>query len=414
MARPSPERIPYLVPWTRVASNGAVTTGTFDSGAVNQTYKTNRTWTGSVTPGYMSKSRREKKKLTVLAHTMTLNKDAGLAYREILTYRNFPGGPLFVSTYNISNAVVLASFPGLAHLDSAYTAARARLADKMSDLSLNVAQAFGERRQTSKLLVDTAQRIVVAARALKQGRLGDLTTALSSSGKTFGVSPKQWERYMKTEANKRIANHWLELQYGWKPLLQDAFGAAELLSRHISADRWVHRSDAHATKSQHAYSKSSSFPFAEVLTRWTTKTKMASCYRMDSESRVGLQATGISNPALLAWELLPYSFVVDWFLPVGNYLQALNAFSGFEFVQGWISSKTIWQQQVSVNAARTYNSGLNTESYSYLYSTDRVKYDRNPINSFPAVGRLQFKNPIGGEPVARLFTAVALMRVLFK
>jgi hypothetical protein len=37
-----------------------------------------------------------------------------------------------------------------------------------------------------------------------------------------------------------------------------------------------------------------------------------------------LGALGLNNPAGVLWEKLPYSFVIDWFLPVGNYLEALG------------------------------------------------------------------------------------------
>jgi hypothetical protein len=33
---------------------------------------------------------------------------------------------------------------------------------------------------------------------------------------------------------------------------------------------------------------------------------------------------GLYDPAGLAWELLPFSFVADWFVPIGNYLENLN------------------------------------------------------------------------------------------
>lgn len=38
-----------------------------------------------------------------------------------------------------------------------------------------------------------------------------------------------------------------------------------------------------------------------------------------------LAAFGLDNPFALGWELLPYSFVIDWILPIGNVLQALTA-----------------------------------------------------------------------------------------
>lgn len=47
-----------------------------------------------------------------------------------------------------------------------------------------------------------------------------------------------------------------------------------------------------------------------------------------------LNGLGLLNPALLWWELLPYSFVVDWFLPVGDVLTSLTAGIGMDGVVG--------------------------------------------------------------------------------
>lgn len=49
---------------------------------------------------------------------------------------------------------------------------------------------------------------------------------------------------------------------------------------------------------------------------------------------------GITNPALIAWELLPWSFVADWFVPVGDYLSLLDATLGWDFQGGSFSAKT--------------------------------------------------------------------------
>lgn len=136
-------------------------------------------------------------------------------------------------------------------------------------------------------------------------------------------------------------------------------------------------------------------------------------YRMNSEDRARLAQTGIDNPALLAWELLPYSFVVDWFLPVGNYLESLNAFSGFSFVSGWVSYRT--EQWYSVE----YNGKVTNGTYGFQYRKGfgeiyRARYQRDVLSSFPGAGYPTFKNPIGGEPLNRFLTAYSLLRVLFR
>jgi hypothetical protein len=43
---------------------------------------------------------------------------------------------------------------------------------------------------------------------------------------------------------------------------------------------------------------------------------------------------GLANPLSIAWEVVPFSFVVDWGLPIGNVLEALTATRGLEFIGG--------------------------------------------------------------------------------
>jgi hypothetical protein len=37
---------------------------------------------------------------------------------------------------------------------------------------------------------------------------------------------------------------------------------------------------------------------------------------------------------MVAWELVPFSFVLDWFIPIGSYLSQLDASAGMEFLGG--------------------------------------------------------------------------------
>jgi hypothetical protein len=417
MTRANPEFSSFgPIHWDRRTTDGTESSGVFN-GADYSVYPTYRTYVGSVTPGYMSKSRRVKLKLETLDHIMSIQHDNGFEYKERISLGNvasYPNEQLY-SSYNIANAVVVASFPSPVHLAEAYTKARARLADKVNGMSVNLAQALGERRQTADLLVSTATRIAAAALALRRGRLGDFASALSLG--PHGIpSAKKWAKVAKTPVSKRISNHWLEYTYGWKPLLQDAFGVAELLANHLSTDRYNIGVSSSATAEEKIVIRGSGLG-ANSTKASKTKTKMSLTYRLDSSARSVLAQTGISNPALLAWELLPYSFVVDWFLPVGNYLQALDAFSGFQFVDGWISQKTTMTYEESVNATVLDFPGgpiWRKTSVNYGASTNRALYTRNRLYGFPPVGDLTFKSPLGGDPVSRLATAAALLRVLFK
>jgi hypothetical protein len=71
-----------------------------------------------------------------------------------------------------------------------------------------------------------------------------------------------------------------------------------------------------------------------MITQIKEQRKLTVLYRVDyPDAREGAQIFG--NVWQLAWELIPLSFVVDWFLPVGKYLDSLNATKGITFLDGY-------------------------------------------------------------------------------
>ena len=40
------------------------------------------------------------------------------------------------------------------------------------------------------------------------------------------------------------------------------------------------------------------------------------------------RSLGLINPSTVAWERLPWSFVIDWFIPIGSYLDSVGFFGG--------------------------------------------------------------------------------------
>lgn len=58
-----------------------------------------------------------------------------------------------------------------------------------------------------------------------------------------------------------------------------------------------------------------------------------------------LASFGITNPLELAWELIPYSFVIDWAFNVGNVLSGLDALIGVQLASvqcGFKSTQKVW------------------------------------------------------------------------
>lgn len=417
MARPTNERNPLSVTyWTTNGSGtpiGLPRVSTDDSEGRPMSH-VQRTYSGSVTPGYKSKKQRERKKLAPLSHVVTYRKDSGTKYtHNDWAYPGFSPGSSTVQY--ATNTVYFTGLPAFAHLVEAYNTARSRAAEDVNKMKMNLAQAFGERKQTANLMASTMVRILALARSIKNV---DPQAFIHASGisSVNGVTrvQKQMKALEKEHADRRLSNHWLEFQYGWKPLLQDCWGAVDLLAKHVQLDRY-NSADVKGSAKAHKFSTGGSGaynnPVASTMTE--TRCKMGIRYRMDSADRALLAQTGIDNPALLAWELLPYSFVIDWFLPVGNYLQSLNDFAGFTFLEGWVSYKTEQWYTNEYTGKQTLGGGraIWRTGYAKRY---QAEYKRDVLSTFPGANTPSFKNPIGGEPLARFFTAYSLARVLFR
>ena len=209
--------------------------------------------------------------------------------------------------------------------------ALSRAQSRVSRNSVNLAQAFAERRQAADMLAKSANRLVSLAWDIKRWRFA---SAAGNIAKWTGIA-KPGRVGSRRET---FANNWLEFQYGWKPLLSDIYGSCELLANTFHERRPTVISASASEEFSRAVTSSWSFNDLQLTTRWTMKGRETYRYVIefveDDALAEALANTGISNPALLAWELVPYSFVIDWFIPVGNYLEQLEYARGLRFIRG--------------------------------------------------------------------------------
>lgn len=181
-----------------------------------------------------------------------------------------------------------------------------KLRNRVAGSSFDVGVFTGEMKESCGMIYNAARRIGGALYAVKRRDLGWAARIL-----TQGTDRE------KLVNRKNPARNWLELQYGWLPLLSDAEEGAKFLAHALNVPlqrvvRVSERSNGYA------------LPNATVEANWTTEGSYSKYSRrikaIMKESEVQ-QLTGLVDPLTLAWELLPYSFVVDWFIPIGNYLQ---------------------------------------------------------------------------------------------
>jgi hypothetical protein len=275
---------------------------------------------------------------------------------------------------------------------------KARIALKATDINLGV--AFGERNATARLLGDTATRLAKSLRALRRGEVRRAMRELGISGK-------------KNEPRGgSIPQKWLELQYGWKPLLSDVYGACDALSKRGRSDYRVTAKGS--VREDIARSLVRDVTPSDTGANVVVEGWKGAFARIDAlpinETKRSLSSLGITNPLLIGWELVPFSFVVDWALPIGGWLESLDATLGFQ-IEGYSNSffvRVNWVDDVDGFAKKPLNTGWRRSQFKgtkKLIQLSRIVGESVPLPSFPS-----FKDP---RSLGHMANGLALLTQVF-
>lgn len=398
--RPSPE-----IKQTTVEQHNEGNNGGYFLTTANVTYNSYvRSWTGARTPNF---GKLKKQQLPVNPHTVSIVETFDYIGAKLslipstgIYFNQF--GP-HTSNYSAPSSV---SHNGYAE----FKAIRKLIERAESGIEGNLAQDFVQIGQTTKLVTNTCKRLTKSILALKHGNFSGAARAL-------------WDGHMPRyngsgpSMSKSLANNWLELQYGWKPLIQDIKASMDALKRLNTANGLlVHRVTASA-KVETITSSPLISPIGSGKTigshnlNQQTTAKYVIRYKIDDKLKAFLAQTGFTNPINLGWEILPFSFVVDWFIPIGPFLETLSSWDGLVFLDG---SKTLFTRAVQTSfaeGAETF-SGINYEHHS-RYRRQTVLLDRVKLNTFPTAKLpTGFKN--GLASVTHATNALALLRAAFK
>lgn len=213
------------------------------------------------------------------------------------------------------------SFDADANLDSSALAA---ISESIRGHSFNAAIFAAESKESLATVTNTLRAVFTAFKAIKRR---DLPSALRAIGRLPGQDSKKAHR--RLEAGD-IPGAWLALRYGWVPLLQDIYEAMKAYENRSNGARGVTVSERKSKKIDYGNVGRAS---DSVCFRAYTYFRQTIHYRVTfSENLSAARTLGLNNPAAVLWERLPFSFVVDWALPIGQYLDNLGFFSGLQLV----------------------------------------------------------------------------------
>lgn len=173
---------------------------------------------------------------------------------------------------------------------------------------VNLGTTLVEYRQTTRLFRDTAIGMRDAWRSFKKGKF--LRRRLTTCD---------------------VASAELIYSYGVEPLVNDLYDSVVALQSAM-VKPIVRRFHTRVSDSTHYQTSAADGKF----TGWTRTSKRAIAH-VHVKARESSFTLG--NLAENAWEIVPFSFVVDWTFSIGDYLSALDALEGVSKVEGSLTTK---------------------------------------------------------------------------
>lgn len=200
----------------------------------------------------------------------------------------------------------------------------------------NMEKLYGHLRGSNQLVVDFAERgstikMVRNALNLKRTMLEFAKEAVvGSKGKRLSGSRRL----------DYLSSKWLEYRYGWNPLIHSIYDAAENLRREIQEEDQTFRVRSVSRDERESILTSGSGETFQ-LRYWkcyaSFRQEIGVTFRPPDPAVAALANWTSLNPSLIAWELVPLSFVADWFVNVGDQLQEWENYSLYSplFKSGW-------------------------------------------------------------------------------
>lgn len=218
--------------------------------------------------------------------------------------------------------------------DRLYSSAYARFRGKLYEGSAALGVTAGSYKQSADMI---------------RTRYKDMTTDISEvAARSRGLSPK------------KVASLHLETIFGWKPLLQDIHNASMTVIQKAAQRSFVTARAREDIIDSYNPSFGSNLRFA-----WSVHGEMrvtiAAGVEVTNPNVWLLERAGLLNPAAVAWDLVPWSFVVNMFVNTGQIVNSMTDFCGLNFHQQSITTldrgvyfykvgyKTDWSETQWVN-----------------------------------------------------------------
>lgn len=262
--------------------------------------------------------------------------------------------------------------------------------------SFDLAVFLRELNQTMSLISSTARKLSKSVDEIKKRQF-------TRAAKTLGIKKPEG-----VSSKKHWSDNYLAYKFGVMPLIADVDGSMKYLA--TMAERVRIRASSRLSTSVDKVKVYSKVYFNAgyeeeftVTSRCSYKTfvfeQVTAEYRLSNNFWRQLQRLGITNGATATWESIPYSFVVDTFVNIGECLGDLDLGLGLEFV----TSSYTQGRRISGTSTAVGSFGRLSNSYKDYVLDNRGStpgkfedylMERLPLTEADMTTTLMFRSPL--------------------
>lgn len=192
------------------------------------------------------------------------------------------------------------------------------------------------RKKMERLRVNLAETVAEYRATCRQ--YADMAIAVGNSADTL----RKKVRSLRRAPLSTLGSHYLGFAFGIKPTVEDFARAAASLDARLEAPIWRRVATKQIVNPEGIVLDDD----ISVQYKWISKKRAVTHFLVEPS----YQGINFGNPAALVWDLLPYSWLVDTVLNVGDTLHALDALKGVDQIVTTYSEKVFYEHQaINVN-----------------------------------------------------------------
>lgn len=260
---------------------------------------------------------------------------------------------------------------------------------------------LGEGREAFDMVAD---RMIGLRNSYKALRRGDFRRFL----RELSVDPKRKHRSKTRSTAAEASGLWLEYWFGWKPFCQGIYdGLTVVTGPGSNGRRRVHGTARQNQPRSETFSGSGGLTYRRAMvSEGVCFVKQGATVEVSSPNLLLLNRLGLVNPVAVAWELVPFSFVVDWFTKAGDVVNGWTDLVGLKVTNPY--STVYFRGRRSCECGRLSPPHLaNSAKATYRVGTvERKASLLRPVATWPSL--LNY-----GNSHTRAATAASLLTQIF-